>query len=32
MEKWKKNTNFAASELTWQNEEKVLRKVYEKYA
>lgn len=32
MEKWKKNTNFAAESLTWQNEEKELREVYEKYA
>jgi len=32
MEKWKKNTSFAAENLTWQNEEKELREVYLKYA
>jgi len=31
MEKWKKNCNFAASELTWENEEKVLIDIYSKY-
>ena len=32
MEKWKKNINFAARNLSWQNEEKVLKEVYSKYA
>ena len=31
MHKWKKNLNFAAANLTWQNEEKELREVYKKY-
>ena len=31
MEKWKKNCKFAASELTWENEEKVLIDIYSKY-
>ena len=30
--KWKKNCNFAASQLNWENEEKTLQSVYEKYA
>ncbi len=29
--KWKKNCNFAARELTWENEEVVLKKIYGKY-
>lgn len=29
---WKKNLKFAAERLTWQNEEKNLKLVYEKYA
>ncbi len=32
LEKWKKNINFAARNLSWQNEEKVLREIYKKYA
>jgi len=31
MEKWKKNCKFAASELTWEHEEKVLIDIYSKY-
>lgn len=31
MDKWKKNCSFAASELTWENEEKVLKEIYSKY-
>ena len=31
LDKWKKNTTFAASNLTWQNEEIELREVYKKY-
>lgn len=31
MDKWKKNCSFAASELTWENEEKVLKRIYSKY-
>ncbi len=31
MEKWKKNCKFAAIELTWENEEKVLIDIYSKY-
>jgi len=31
MEKWKKNCKFAARELTWENEEKVLIDIYSKY-
>ena len=31
MDKWKKNCSFAASELTWENEEKVLKGIYAKY-
>ena len=30
--KWKENLKFAASELCWENEKKVLISVYEKYA
>ncbi len=29
--KWKKNCNFAASRLTWENEELVLKRIYSKY-
>lgn len=29
--KWKKNCTFAASQLTWENEELVLKKIYSKY-
>ena len=29
--KWKKNCNFAASQLTWENEEIVLKRIYSKY-
>lgn len=32
LEKWKKNLIFAAQNLSWQNEEKVLKEVYKKYA
>lgn len=32
MEHWKKNITFAAQNLSWQNEEKELIKVYKKYA
>jgi hypothetical protein len=32
MAKWKKNLNFAASQLTWEKEEKTLQSVYSKYA
>jgi len=28
---WKKNCNFAARELTWENEEVVLKEIYGKY-
>ncbi len=31
MDKWKKNCSFAANELTWENEEKVLKRIYTKY-
>lgn len=31
MEGWKKNLNFAASQLNWELEEKTLHDVYEKY-
>jgi len=31
MEKWKKNCKFAASELTWEHEEKVLIDIYSQY-
>ena len=30
--KWKKNCNFAASQLNWEKEEKALQSVYSKYA
>ncbi len=29
--KWKKNCSFAAEKLTWENEEKILKKIYSKY-
>ncbi len=32
IDKWKKNISFAAENLTWQSEEKVLKEVYNKYA
>ena len=32
MAKWKKNLNFAASQLNWEKEEKTLQSVYSKYA
>ncbi len=32
IEEWKKNCTFAASQLNWENEEKVLQSVYRKYA
>jgi glycosyltransferase involved in cell wall biosynthesis len=32
MAKWKKNLNFAASQLNWEKEEKALQSVYNKYA
>ncbi|NOX86039.1 MAG: glycosyltransferase family 4 protein [Chlorobi bacterium] len=32
MSKWKKNVNFAASELTWANEEQVLKNIFKEYA
>jgi glycosyltransferase involved in cell wall biosynthesis len=32
IDKWKKNISFAAQDLTWQSEEKVLKEVYNKYA
>ncbi len=28
---WKKNCKFAANELTWENEEKILKNIYLKY-
>jgi len=31
MEKWKKNVIFAASELTWENEEQVLKNIFKEY-
>lgn len=31
MAKWKKNINFAASQLNWENEEQQLKNVYVKY-
>ncbi|MFK5856555.1 MAG: glycosyltransferase [Bacteroidota bacterium] len=31
MDNWKKNCKFAAAELTWENEEKVLIEIYSKY-
>lgn len=31
MDNWKKNCIFAASELTWENEEKILKEIYSKY-
>ncbi len=31
IKEWKKNCSFAAIELTWENEEKVLKKIYSKY-
>ena len=31
IQEWKKNCSFAAKELTWENEEKVLIKIYSKY-
>ena len=31
MEKWKKNCKFAATQLTWENEEKVLIDIYSRY-
>jgi len=31
MKKWRKNTTFAAHELNWENESKVLKEVYRKY-
>ncbi len=31
MEKWKKNVNFAASKLTWKNEEQVLINIFREY-
>jgi glycosyltransferase involved in cell wall biosynthesis len=31
MDEWKKNCIFAAKELTWENEEKTLIKIYSKY-
>ncbi len=31
MRSWKKNCKFAANELTWENEEKVLKEIYLKY-
>ncbi len=31
MDEWKKNCRFAAQELTWENEEKILIKIYSKY-
>ncbi|MDP2424261.1 MAG: glycosyltransferase [Bacteroidales bacterium] len=32
MSKWKKNLGVAATELTWENEEKVLNKLFQRYA
>jgi glycosyltransferase involved in cell wall biosynthesis len=32
MKKWKKNCTFAARQLNWENESKVLKEVYKKYA
>ncbi len=31
MKKWKKNCKFAAAELTWENEERILKEIYCKY-
>lgn len=31
IQKWKNNITFAAENLTWQNEEKVLKEVYSKH-
>ncbi len=32
MKKWKKNTTFAAQQLSWENEENILKEVYTQYA